>query len=141
MNHRKTFLPHGRSSIAASQAIVALLTASLWIAGFAMGQDRKAAAAGTDVAVAVEAPAAVEAPVAAEAPVAQPPAKEAPTKEPPSIEPPVKEPPQEPAEDCTVCHKQRNTLVLPCNGLAFQRHVSHGDTFGACPPTMGSREE
>jgi hypothetical protein len=33
---------------------------------------------------------------------------------------------------CQVCHKQRQTLTLPCQSSAFERHLSHGDTAGPC---------
>jgi hypothetical protein len=34
---------------------------------------------------------------------------------------------------CTVCHKRRDTLQIPCGDLEYRRHVAHGDTQGACP--------
>ena len=37
------------------------------------------------------------------------------------------------ASGCTVCHKRSATLVLPCNGLEYRRHLDHGDTLGPCP--------
>jgi len=40
-----------------------------------------------------------------------------------------------PSGDCTVCHKRTQTLVLTCDSLDFQRHLDHGDTVGACPPS------
>jgi N-acetylneuraminic acid mutarotase len=40
-----------------------------------------------------------------------------------------------PSGDCTVCHKHTQTLVLPCNSMEFRRHIDHGDSGGACPPS------
>ena len=42
--------------------------------------------------------------------------------------------------NCQVCHKNRQTIELPCNSVALRRHRAHGDYDGACP-TRGSREE
>ena len=36
---------------------------------------------------------------------------------------------------CTVCHRRTTTLMLPCDGLEYQRHLDHGDTMGACMMT------
>jgi hypothetical protein len=58
----------------------------------------------------------------------------------PVVDPSVKAEP-EGDDDCTVCHKRRQTLILPCQSLSYRRHVDHGDTAGACPPTVGSRSE
>jgi hypothetical protein len=40
-----------------------------------------------------------------------------------------------PSGDCTVCHKRTQTLTLPCNSMEYRRHLDHGDTLGACPPS------
>jgi hypothetical protein len=40
---------------------------------------------------------------------------------------------QGPPQFCTVCHKGRQNLDLPCNSQAFRRHQDHGDTPGPCP--------
>jgi hypothetical protein len=40
--------------------------------------------------------------------------------------------------DCTICHKRTATLVVQCNSLDYRRHKDHGDTDGACSPSMGS---
>jgi CSLREA domain-containing protein len=37
--------------------------------------------------------------------------------------------------ECTVCHKRTQTLVLPCNSFDYRRHLDHGDPPNACPPT------
>lgn len=122
---QRSFIINARGRItgtSASFAAVALLAGSLWLApSFANAQDDKSTAAASGETTKAIDPALKEAP--------------------PDQDPLTKEPPQEPAEDCTVCHKQRNTLVLPCNGLAFQRHIGHGDTPGQCPATAGSRDE
>jgi hypothetical protein len=46
-----------------------------------------------------------------------------------------------PPNDCTICHKRMQTLVVPCNSLEYQRHRDHGDTDGACEATGGSRPD
>ena len=36
---------------------------------------------------------------------------------------------------CPVCHKQRQTIFVPCPGgpsKAYERHLAHGDSPGAC---------
>jgi large repetitive protein len=45
-----------------------------------------------------------------------------------------------PAEECTVCHKRGQTLVVPCGSKDYRRHLDHGDTIGACP-SGGGRED
>jgi hypothetical protein len=40
-----------------------------------------------------------------------------------------------PSGDCTVCHKRTQTLMLPCNSMEYRRHLDHGDSVGACPPS------
>jgi hypothetical protein len=40
---------------------------------------------------------------------------------------------------CTVCHKNVQTLNLPCNSLEYRRHKDHGDPDGACSTTNGSK--
>lgn len=45
-----------------------------------------------------------------------------------------------PPPSCTVCHKRRQNLTLPCNGLTLQRHMDHGDTTGPCPSQPGAGE-
>ena len=42
---------------------------------------------------------------------------------------------------CTVCHKNRTNITLPCNSVALRRHQAHGDYNGPCVATRGSREE
>ena len=37
--------------------------------------------------------------------------------------------------NCTVCHKGTQTLVLTCNSLEYRRHKDHGDPDGACAAT------
>ena len=39
---------------------------------------------------------------------------------------------QGPPGGCQVCHKQRQTLTLPCQSSAVERHIAHGDTPGPC---------
>ena len=43
-------------------------------------------------------------------------------------------PPQIEAQSnqCTVCHKRRDTLVLTCGSPEYIRHKDHGDTDGPC---------
>ena len=38
-------------------------------------------------------------------------------------------------DQCTVCHKHTATLTLECGSLEYHRHLDHGDTAGACPPS------
>ena len=33
---------------------------------------------------------------------------------------------------CTLCHRRTTTIMLPCDGLEYQRHLDHGDSMGAC---------
>ena len=40
---------------------------------------------------------------------------------------------------CTVCHKHTLTLLLECGSLEYQRHLDHGDSVGACPPSKRVR--
>lgn len=40
---------------------------------------------------------------------------------------------------CTVCHKNVQTLNLPCSSLEYRRHKDHGDPDGACSATTGSK--
>ncbi len=42
---------------------------------------------------------------------------------------------------CTVCHRGMTTVVLPCDGLEYQRHLDHGDTAGACAAKAIGKEE
>ena len=43
---------------------------------------------------------------------------------------------QGPPGGCQVCHKQRQTLTLPCHSSAVERHIAHGDTPGPCTATQ-----
>ncbi len=45
-----------------------------------------------------------------------------------------------PGGTCTVCHKNRQTLTLPCNDIALRRHQAHGDTPGPCPSSRSVKE-
>ena len=38
-----------------------------------------------------------------------------------------------PPPQVQVCHKGKTTLTFPCNVLEYRRHLTHGDTVGACP--------
>ena len=42
---------------------------------------------------------------------------------------------------CQVCHKQRQTLTLPCQSSAVERHIAHGDTPGPCTASQTRRNE
>jgi hypothetical protein len=44
-----------------------------------------------------------------------------------------------PPERCTLCHKGKATITVPCNSSAFERHTSHGDTTGACGSTQSAK--
>ncbi len=37
-----------------------------------------------------------------------------------------------PPNQCEVCHRRTQTIILPCNSLEYQRHLDHGDQPGAC---------
>lgn len=37
---------------------------------------------------------------------------------------------------CTVCHKQRQNVEVPCNNSAYRRHLAHGDSAGTCPASQ-----
>jgi cytoskeletal protein RodZ len=41
---------------------------------------------------------------------------------------------------CTVCHKNRNSITLPCNSVALRRHRAHGDYDGQCFNSTGVKE-
>ncbi len=38
-----------------------------------------------------------------------------------------------PLNECGVCHKGTQTLILPCSSLGYRRHLDHGDAIGPCP--------
>ncbi|CAA9267635.1 MAG: hypothetical protein AVDCRST_MAG42-3074 [uncultured Chthoniobacterales bacterium] len=40
-----------------------------------------------------------------------------------------------------VCHKQKNTLELPCQSSAYERHLAHGDTPGPCTASQTRQNE
>jgi hypothetical protein len=40
-----------------------------------------------------------------------------------------------PTDDCTICHKRTQTLNIGCSSMEYRRHLDHGDTLGACPPS------
>ena len=44
-------------------------------------------------------------------------------------------------DQCTVCHKHMTTLNLPCNSMEYRRHLDHGDTVGACPPSKNPSDQ
>ena len=46
---------------------------------------------------------------------------------------------QGPPGGCQVCHKQRQTLTLPCQSSAVERHIAHGDTPGPCTASQRRR--
>lgn len=35
---------------------------------------------------------------------------------------------------CELCHKGRQTIYIACDSTDSRRHLSHGDSVGACPP-------
>ena len=120
-NHKRGF---GR---VASVATMAIFAAALLTAAEADAQGDEQQVAKTEVA-----------PQAAVTRVATTkPAETAPATEPVTREPAVK---AEEGGDCPVCHKGRNTLIFPCNSVAYRRHIAHGDTPAACP-SAGARAE
>lgn len=42
-------------------------------------------------------------------------------------------------QSCQVCHKRKQTLTLPCQSSAVERHLAHGDTAGPCPATQSAK--
>lgn len=45
-----------------------------------------------------------------------------------------------PTNDCTVCHKRTQTILLGCSSLDNRRHLDHGDPATACPSSLVASE-
>ena len=45
----------------------------------------------------------------------------------------------QPPGQCQVCHKRKQTLTLPCQSSAVERHIAHGDSAGPCPATQSAK--